>query len=296
MKSKAPLVTLLGIVLPIALAIAWNSRRAAQEAADSLADLARKRAAVEGSVQHLQKSIAFDERDNGDIRASISAQREAASPRGRIRVTPRLTGAQRLALVAADPKLFALGMKAYQSSLNTIYGQMFRTLNLPPEEVTKFKSLAAAHMEAIVDILSSASTQGMQLNDPAVGTLMKDENTQFDAAQKSLLGDAAYQQMQQLNRQMPVSGVAYNVATQVALTSTPLSTAQADQLTQILANSSTQYQNGGYATPNTINWPTALGQAQALLTPTQFQALQGRYNSIQVNQLMTQFNAQQKGK
>jgi hypothetical protein len=296
MKSKTPFAVLLGIILAIALAIAWNSYRSAQEAADSLADLARKRAAVEASVQHLQKSVTFDERDNGDIRASISAQKEALHPKGTIRVTQRMTGPQRLALVANDPKLFALGMKAYRLSLDTIYGQMFRALNLPPEQVTKFKSIAAAHMEAIADILSSAITQGMPLNDPAVGSLMKDENTQFDAAQKSLLGDAAYQQMQQVNRQLPVSGVVYNVAWQVALTSTPLSSAQADQLTQILANSSPQYQSGGIATPNTINWQTALGQAQAVLNPAQFAALQGRYNSIQVNQLMVQFNAQQKGK
>jgi hypothetical protein len=292
MKSNARLAGLLGIILAVVLAIAWKSHVAARQAEDSVAALSSKRVALQASLQHLQKSVTFDERDNEDTRNLIAEQKH---PRGTIRVTPRITGPQILALVASDPKLFALGMKAYRATVNTNFGRLFRTLNLTPDQIDKFDSLATSHMEAIADILSSATTEGLPMSDPAVGALMRQENSQYQAAQQALLGDAGYQQMQQFNRQQPVTGVVQNVAAQVALTSTPLSAAQADQLTQILANSSPQFMNGGVATPNTINWQTALGQAQAILNPVQFAALQGRYNSIQVNQLMTQFNAQEKG-
>ena len=295
MNAKSLAIALLGLCLAIVLGIAWTSHRSAKEAEVALALLGKKRIAMEAGVQHLQKTIVFDDRDNRDIKAAITAQKEVKAPRGTVRITPQMNGPAMLALLASDPKLFALGMKAFQANLNVNFAPIFRALNLTPDQITKFDSLAVTHQEAIIDILSSATTEGLPLSDPSVRTLMQQENAQYQTAEQGLLGDPAYQQMQQMNRALPVTGIVRDVAMQVALTSTPLSSAQADQLTQILASSSGQYQNGGYAMPGSINWPAALGQAQAILSPGQLAALQGRYNSIQVGQLRAQFEAQQKG-
>jgi len=293
MNPKSLALALLGLCLAIILSIAWTSHRSAQDAEAALAILGKNQRAVEAGVRHLQKAIIFDDRDNQEIKVAIAAQREVRAPS--IRITPRMNGPAMLALMASDPKLFALGMKAYQANLNVNFAPVFRALNLTPDQIAKFDSLAVAHQEAIIDILSSAITEGLPLSDSSVRTLMQQENAQYQTSEQGLLGDSAYQQMQQLNRTLPVTGIVRDVAMQAALTSTPLSGVQADQLTQILASSSGQYQNGGYAIPSTINWPAALGQAQAVLSPTQLAALQGRYNSIQIGQLRAQFEGQQKG-
>jgi hypothetical protein len=294
MNAKTLTAIALGIGLAVIAGVAWSSHREAQEAEAALALLAKKRAAVAARTEHLQNSVTYTERDNQEIKAAISVE-TAAGPKGKIRITPRRSGANMIALLAADPKLSALASKMFRENLNVNFAHLFRVLNLNPDQIAKFDALASTHQDAIFDILSSASSQGIPLNDPAIATLMQQENAQYQKSQQALLGDAGYAQMQDANRALPVSGIVRGVASQVALTSTPLTTTQADQLTQILANSSPQYQSGGRASQGSINWATALGQAQAILSPGQFAALQGSYNSIQVNQFKSQFDKQEAG-
>lgn len=145
-----------------------------------------------------------------------------------------------------------------------------------------------------MDILYTADQQGVPANDSAVRSLMQQDRNEMMASDQAVLGDSGLRQLKQYNRALPVAWVVNQVAMDVALTPTPLSGAQADQLGQILANASATYQGGGAANAATVNWPAALGQAQGILTPTQFAALQAQYYQSQLNPLVAQFRNQEK--
>ena len=284
-------------VLALALGVALSNRRANQDSQAALDLLARKRSAVDSGVRHLEMKISADERYNENIRAAIA--HESALPartKSAFHITLGRDPRSLFAILNQNPRLYALGMKAYTAAFHINMEKVYRPLNLSPDQITKFDALGTQDQEARLDILSTAASQGLALDDPAVKTLMQQENTQFEANIKSLLGDTAFQQYQQVSRMQGVASIAFQAASSVSLTETPLLPAQADQLLQIMANACPQYQSGGVPTPNTVNWPAALAQAQGILTPVQYQALQAAYSSFQINQLKAQFDRQEKGK
>jgi hypothetical protein len=283
MNAKVISAAALGGGLAIMLGVAGFNRHSAREAKASLELLAKRSDFLNSGIRRAEDRIAGATRDSAEMQAALAAQ--PIAPRNNERTVP--------ALMAADPKLYALGMKAFQAGLHWKFGPLFRTLNLTPDQIDKFESLESQHEEAQIDIMATASAQGMPFSDPIVAALMSQENGQYQAAQQALLGDTGYQQLQQFNRMAPVMGIVDTVAVSVALTPTPLTGAQSDRLAQILANASSQFQSGGPATPATINWPATLGQAQAILSPAQFAALEGVYDGNQIGQIKTQFYNQE---
>jgi len=296
MNAKSLATAALGACLVFLLGAAFFFRHSAQEANAAADRLAQDRAAADSGLHRAQEKIAAAGHDIAELRSALSTEPQnnpAALPA--VRIAPQLDRRALLALMESDPKLYALAMKVFRTNVAEQYAPLFRALNFTPDQIDKFETLSTQHTSTLVDIMFSANQQGVPLSDPAVTTLIQQENAQFTSAQQALLGDAGEQQLQQFNRAAPVMGVVRQVASAVALSSNPLTAPQADQLAQILASSSSNYQGGGNATQGTINWPAALGQAQGILTPTQFAALQGQYAQTQVNQLRVQFAKQEKG-
>ena len=296
--AKAFATAALGSFSAIFLGTTCFCYHSAQETRAALDSLSRERAALDSGIRRAKGRIMAANRDSAEFRSAPSTEpRRQAQPRqaseAAVNIMSLLNTQSILAMMEPDPKLFALALKNYRAIQARKYGPLFRALDFNPEQIEKFITLSAQHAEALVDIVSTAGQQGVPLDDPAVATLMKQENDQFTSAREALLGDAGERKLRQSNRLLPVSGVVNELATTIALTAAPLSGTQADQLTQILANASSKYQSGGAATQATIDWPAALGQAQGILSPTQFAFLQDQYLGGQISQLQTQFISQE---
>ena len=191
---------------------------------------------------------------------------------------------------ALDSHLLELGLRSYWANIHQTYGRYFRNLKLSPEQTGRFESLLLTHHEAELQIMASTQTS----TEPASAVLEQEENNQFQSDLQSLLGPA-YSQYRQMERVEPVAPLAAKAANIVALTAAPLSGPQADQLSQILAESSATYQAGGSASPATIDWAVALKQARGILLPNQFSALQSVQAEVELTQLESQFDRQQDG-
>jgi hypothetical protein len=265
-SAKSTIVAGAGVTLALAASLGWFELRTERRTDAALAEVATRRAALEAAIRRDEDRIAADQRARQAMPAAPGTVPPAPAPRP-------AGSAVVAALLAANPALFALGVRAYRANLGPHFAPLYRSLGLAPAQIAAFENLMIDHEEALLDLKATAAAQGLDDSDPAVLAVRQQEDDQLRAAQTALLGEAGYQQLLQLGRVQPVEDIVSGVATTVALTSTPLSRAQAAELTEFLANASSSYRRGDPADPATIDWDVALPQAQGILSAPQFGAL-----------------------
>ncbi len=275
----------------VLLGLACLGGYASHKARSTLVELESRQAALRVELRVAEKRLAEAARDAETIRAFEAGRRQDGPTPFRVGSARKLDEMSRIALVAADPRLRELGLRAFRAGMAQNLGPFFRALNLDADQVGKFAALECRHWEAQVDIFATADTQGIPTNDPAVTALLAGEGSQHQAAQRSLLGDAGYGQLQNFYRAQPLMDVVNTVAENVAFSPAPLSGTQEAQLLQLLANASGAYQAGGAASAGTLDWPTVVDQARPLLLPSQFSVLEVARDKMQVYQLASQYFA-----
>ncbi len=293
-RRRTWIVAFAGITFALALGVKWWGGRSEREAEASLVEVGRRRAELDAGIRRAEEGIAASDRDRLALQAALRASPPAASPlAGPAKSNPGSPDVA--ALLEANPALFALGVRAYRANLGPHFAPLYRKLGLSQTQIGAFEDLMTEHEEEVLDLNATASSQGIENSDPAVLAVRQQEDDQLHAAQIALLGAAGYQQLQQFARAEPVQEIVASVATTVALTSTPLSGAQATELRDFLANSSSSYRSGDPADPATIDWDVALPQAQGILNNPQFGALKAESLKLQVEKIQAQFDQQESG-
>ena len=145
-----------------------------------------------------------------------------------------------------------------------------------------------------IDLESAAAAQGLKNNDPQIAKMRQQLQDKLQVAQKDVLGDAGYQELERLQRMQPVSYLPSQTAGLVDYTSDPLTVAQEQRLLEAVAASSSTFQKGGKADYSSVDWSLALPKAQALLTPSQYAAFKAYAQGGETSLLLKQFVQEQK--
>ena len=298
-KSLVAVVTLVAV----ALVVAWRESRMTQVSRMALAAAVEKRAMLETRIGIEEGRVTALEREWKALQAMLAGLRSApakARPVYKpVHINAPAEAAMWLAIGAEswqevalqkNPRLQAGYLASERTNLALRYGPLLQRLGLTPDQTEKFNDLMAEHTARLLDLKLTARAQGITEPDQANATLIQQADERLSAAQLDLLGDAGYQQLQEYERTLPVREQAGMLAGALALTDTPLSTQQAEQITQIIANASKGYQGGGRAdmpmpgngellTPlmlahqavaETIDWGAVLTQARGVLSESQF--------------------------
>ena len=162
--------------------------------------------------------------------------------------------------LSQNPEVRAALSTWMKSAFDATQGAFYRSAGLTLQQISSLQDLLLQQ-----NINLGSATVTLRPKDVPLSAI-------YDSIH-DVLGDTAYQQFQQYQRTQLVRTIAVGLAGAVYNTDTPLSAQQADQLTQILANNSPSYLQGGTALPNSVNWNAALTQAQYFLTPQQLAAL-----------------------
>jgi hypothetical protein len=227
-------------------------------------------------------------------------------------------------VLMGDAKLQMAYFTARRASLPSTYGPLFRALNLSPDQTKLLEDRIMDRDQQFFDIVStvpdairsisyagnspfirnpflltsnSEDGQGLQPGTPdsqAAAELLRQNDASFQESATALLGPAGYQQLLQYERMLPVRDVVDNLGSNAAVAGAPLNAGQADQLTQILANASSTYQQGAAAArgENGVDWSQAMTQAAQVLSPDQLVTLQAQVAPIQsMRQLRTAVSA-----
>ncbi|MDB6093423.1 MAG: hypothetical protein JWM32_985 [Verrucomicrobia bacterium] len=189
--------------------------------------------------------------------------------------------------------------------LDSHYAALFKSLNLSPDQLEKFKSLLVEKQTAIADVLSAARAQGIDpRSDPQeFRKLVADTQADVDANIKATLGDAGFAQYQQYQQTLPQRNVVTQLEQSLSYTNTPLTPAQSEQLVQVLASTSPASSNSannratiaanfgvgfGGTGPTSPITDAAIQQASGVLAPAQVQALQQLQQAQLAQQQLTQ--------
>lgn len=281
----------------------WHEGRLTQANRVALAASMEKRAAIEVRLRLEQGRVTSLDRERARLQAVLDGLRSSpakAPPAYKpVHVNEPAEAAMWLAIAAEswqdvalqkNPRLQAGYLASERMNLAMRYGPLLQELGLTPEQADRFNNLMAEHTERLLDLKLIARAQGLAESDPANATLVKQADDQLSAAQLDLLGVSGDLRLQEYERTLPVRGQASALAGALALTDSPLSAQQAEQVTQILANASKGYQRGGKAdrpmpgngeplTPlmlahqtveETVDWGTVLTQSRGVLSDAQF--------------------------
>ena len=261
----------------------WDAEKRRHELETALADLQAKG----GEGRDGPDDAAIPGEDNG-------RRRRGGGPGG--------LGAAFLAMME-KPEIQKLMAQQQRGLLDARFAPLFKGLNLSPEQLDKFKNLLVEKQTAIADVLAAARAQGIDpRSDPQqFRQLISDTQAEVEANIKSTLGDAGYAQYQQYQQTLPQRNVVSQLEQSLSYTSTPLTSAQSDQLIQILASNSptpTATGNtrasimaglgiGGPGQTTTIT-DAAITQSQSVLSAAQVSALQQLQQTQQVQQQLAQ--------
>ena len=103
--------------------------------------------------------------------------------------------------------------------------------------------------------------------------LRSQAEAQYQASQQELLGAQAYAQLRDYDRALPAQSAVSALAGNAVLAGVPLTERQAEQLTEVVASTSGDYQKGGVASAASIDWDAVDAQAPSILSATQLNVL-----------------------
>jgi len=277
MKSfKNTLIFVLTVVAIGGLAFAWKEyqelavlRATAVDPAER-AGLQKRVWDSEKRVQELQRQIASGRGGSAVAGGAGAAGADAGPARGGgtglvSNVLDRMN----------DPEVQRLMAEQIRAQIERRYAKLFAQLNLPPDKLEQFKNLLVDRQQSAMDVLASANDQG--ITDPRdFQKLVESSQADIDNQIKATIGDADFTQYQGFQQSQAARGVVTQLQDNLRTSEAPLSSAQADQLAQVMA------QNQGGAAPGALrgNNPPAqitdatIAQAQGFLSTPQIQALQ----------------------
>jgi hypothetical protein len=284
MKAKSRIMLGTALLLAVATAIAWHYVRLNRQAENDLAALGASQNRVAMELQQLKDRPAAPK---ASLRPAPPVA-PAAKPSAMTASLARIEQARR------DPKVQLLQLAADRARAARTYGILFRKLGLTPAQTAKFLDNVANRNEQLRDINAVLRTAGSAapISPEAQETasqLRTEANTDYQAAQQDLLGNANYPQLQEYERIVPAQNTVSALAGTAVLMGAPFTAQQAQQLTQVLVQNSSNYQKGGAATGEDVDWDVVDAQAQSFLTESQMDILKN-LGAPQAGRFWAQFN------
>jgi hypothetical protein len=250
-------------------AVYWEVRDLRQ-LRQQLADRAARRVEIEGRIRTMTKRGMAVRKADSELSSVIDKLRAAQK---NSTASPSVGGgADAGGTAAKNSDLRQLYSEGYIASLYAKWGLLFRQLGLSSDQIDKFNAIQLQLEESRSDLAAFAASDGLSMTDPDIAALMREANHEATLDLRDLLGTANYAAYRAYSQNSSALTLV-NDLPGVGAGNDPLSDSQTQQLTQILANSSIR-DKAGWVIYGSVDWQTAMPQAQTLLTPEQYEAFQ----------------------
>ncbi len=177
-------------------------------------------------------------------------------------------------ILFSDPEYQQLSSETYRVSLKLSNALFYRQARLSPETVAELEKLLMESQQIGTDVMAAARAQGMSLADVQFAKVAGDAHKAVEAQIISLLGAETYSQFKSYRAGSNARRSVDQLASNLYFTDTPLTFAQADELTKIVSAQSIQPQSTGMvgAMP-VINWDAVITESGKILLPDQTHVL-----------------------
>jgi len=257
-SPKNYLILVLSLTTLAGAVIAWRQYQ----------ELITLRAAAMGADERssLQKRLWAAEKRRGELETEVTAFKHKTESQDDLAAgeTPlpnrgRFNGRNNFMAMMEQPEMQRLIALQQKAGLDARYSALFKALALSPEQLDKFKNLLVEKRTSMMDVMTAAREQGInpRSNPEEFQKLVADAQAEIDGNIRSTLGDAAFAQYQDYEKTLPQRNVVNQLEQRLSYSSTPLTSAQSEQLVGILAATSPMRSSGA---PMPL---TALGSGMA---------------------------------
>jgi hypothetical protein len=247
--KRIPLIVLaLATLVSVGLLLRERGRSAEAAAAanEELSTLRKARWDAEAQIQTLRAELAAAQAAPATAARGAGAGENAAGGAargGRLgQGLPQIINAVvgNLTSTLDDPETRRLMAIQQRAQLDGNYADLFRQLNLSPEQLDRFKTLLVDRQSTPIDLMTAAASQGISpLSDPeAFRDLARQNQQQINDEIQALLGAEAYRQFQTYEQTAPHRTIATQLEQRLSYSGEPLTQAQYGQVVQILSETS----------------------------------------------------------
>lgn len=283
--GTAALLGLTALLSIPAVGIAEHEFEAGQRAEMELAQVSQNIMAKEREIGNLKKAADAAGRKQAEMRGEMDkirltlASGRSDSPGDRSLQGPRDPKVDGQKFLTAFPQARAMLAAAARAQIEGFYASFFHSAGLTPSQIEQFDNLITESWYQKLTV-APGSLGGFAYSD----MIASEQLAQF-------LGASAIQQYQDFNQKVPAYILSNQIAATVGSVSTPLSANQMDELAEIVASNSPEYQTGGKVNVNTVDWNAVQDEAKTVVSASQWPATEAVLNSAQYQQAL--FQAQQ---
>ena len=255
---NSPKSTLLVVLLTCTTiggaAYAWKqyqeliSLRAAALGTDERSDLQKRLWAAEKRAKDLADQLAA-KRDSTGGDEAMAAGEDGAAPGERGNRTDRRTrgpggpgGLANALSTFQKPEVQRAIAVTQRGQLDARYAALFKSLNLSPAQLDKFKNLLVERQTSAMDVFTAAREQGINPRDDPEGfrTLLASTQADIDASIKASIGEEGFKQYKNFEQTVSQRATTDQLSQRLSYTATPLTAAQSASMVQILSQTAPQ--------------------------------------------------------
>lgn len=207
----------------------WDLEKSNRELRDQLA-AQRGPGEREGAV-----ADADAERPARGERGGRGGDRGPGGPGGRGEAFQRQATAVRELM--SKPEVQAMLSLQQKVAIEGRYAALFKNLNLPPDQIEKLKSLLAERGTTLQDVFTAGRDLGIdpRQNPEGFRKLVADSQDEINRSIKAVIGEQGFAQLSTYEQTLPQRNLVNDLQQRLSYTSAPLTSAQTEQLVQILA-------------------------------------------------------------
>ncbi|MBC7368997.1 MAG: sigma-70 family RNA polymerase sigma factor [Undibacterium sp.] len=271
------LVATVALITTLAIGTAVYESRRAEQAIHFLADLQRERDTLSHQTSDLNSRLAAS---SAEISRLTSLQKETVA-KLTAASAPKPANVNSVDVSWLNPAFGPAWAAQQSAALGMRYGQLYRELQLTPEQIGQFEKIQTELKQAQADVWTLAANQGLPTNGPDVARLTMEPYAQARKNLEALLGGTGITKLDKYEAGNATRELVASLAGNVYYSDTPLTANQGTALTTIITNNTetkkTAMKDEGANTIYTVrketNWDLVTAQAAGLLSPSQLIAL-----------------------
>src|ERR1017187_8255843 len=220
-----------------ALLLEWHERQVIQDL--------RANGVTSEERASLQKAAWDNAKKVHELEAQLSSRAAASAGAALAGASDRVSSDNRTLGDAAaewlnrldDPEIRRLMDLQRTANIKRQYSGFFKSAHLTPDQIAQFTQLMIERQNAANDVLVAATQQGINpMQDPEeFRQMVSSAQIEVDSQIQSAFGADTYAQFQSFQQAQDQRGVVNQLAQDLSLTDAPLTDAQRDQVTQIVA-------------------------------------------------------------
>jgi len=190
-----------------------------------------------------------------------------------------------------DPLLQKKEFAVWRTFFEREYGPFFRLAGLSPAEREKFTAARQAQSETQDDINALKTSGQYDPKDPVWRTLEKETQDATTSAEREILGDEGFAQLEEYNREYSAWEYAGDTAAGLDLAGTPMTFEQTKKLVDTIVAATPVDPKSNDLLSSKTDWDAVENEAQNFLTPEQFKVFSSPFlNSAKGGRLSRQLD------